>query len=199
MYIKQIKFNEDYRCLKSGLTIDIKNVTLLVGDQGSGKSTLLELLAKRSREKIQTIDIVLDEIALKNGVDSFYFDSEKNNPRIKDPAFYSTPDGQDKGIGYSSAIQSRFKSHGEVLKEFTVEPIKQAKNCIVFLDEPESALSIRNQFKLTKNIHEVSFKNNVQFLIATHCLPLIESVESVYSMEHLSWMSSAEFIADQKN
>ena len=69
----------------------------------------------------------------------------------------------------------------------------------MFLDEPESALSIRNQFKLTKNIQEVSAKNNVQFLIATHCLPLIESVEYVYSMEHLSWMSSVEFIADQKN
>jgi predicted ATPase len=43
-------------------------------------------------------------------------------------------------------------SHGEVLVDFTVNAIKKAKNCVILLDEPESALSIRNQWKLVKEI-----------------------------------------------
>lgn len=198
MYIQQIKINEDYNCLKSGLVIDAKPITLLVGDQGSGKSSLLTLLSQLSNKNTKAVELILNDDATKNGVETFYFDTEKNNPRLKDPNQYSTPGGKDKGIGYQAAIMSRFRSHGEVLKEFTVEPIKRAKNCIVILDEPESALSIRNQYKLVKNILETSTNNNVQFLIATHCLPLIEAIETVYSMEHLTWMDSKEFIRRQK-
>jgi len=132
----------------------------------------------------------------EKGVNSYYFDSEKHNPRIKDPHLYATAGGKNEGIGFASALKSRFQSHGEVIKEFTVNPIKKAQNCIVNIDEPESGLSIRNQYKLVSAI-QAAIHNKTQFFIATHCLPLIQSVDQVYSMEHLRWMDAKEFIQTQ--
>jgi predicted ATPase len=137
--------------------------------------------------------MTLSEFVLENGIETFYFDSEKMNPRIADiEASYSNPDGTSKGIGIGAAIKSRFMSHGEVLKEFTVNRISKAKNCILFLDEPESSLSLRNQYILVNEIRKA--EDTVQFVIATHCLPLIAAFDEVYSLEHLKWMKSDEFI-----
>jgi predicted ATPase len=96
-----------------------------------------------------------------------------------------------------SALKSHFMSHGEVLKEFTVNRIKDAKNCVLLLDEPESALSLRNQYKLAKEIKNAT-NNGVQLIIATHCLPIIEHFDNVYSLEHQKWMLSKKFINENK-
>jgi predicted ATPase len=195
MYIKTIKINQDNRCLKQGLNIEARQLTLLVGDQGAGKSTVLQGLAQLGQAKESFLSVELTPEGEK-GVESYYFDSEKHNPRIKDPHLFSTADGKDSGIGFSAALKSRFKSHGEVIKEFTVNPIAKAENCIVTIDEPESGLSIRNQYKLVSAI-KTAMENKTQFFIATHCLPLIQAVEQVYSMEHLKWMDSKEFVQTQ--
>jgi predicted ATPase len=190
MYISKIFVDDDYRCLKKGMVIEARQLTLIVGDQGSGKSSLLQGLVELGRSKKSFLSLELTPEGEK-GVNSFSFDCEKDNPRIKDPNLYGN-----EGIGFAFAIKSRFKSHGEVIKEFTVNPIRKAVNCIVNIDEPESGLSIRNQYKLVDSI-KFAMGNNVQFLIATHCLPLIQSVEQVFSMEHLRWMDSQEFIQSQ--
>jgi ABC-type sugar transport system ATPase subunit len=44
IYLQSVKFLKSKYVLKEGLSIDFKNVTILVGEQGCGKSTLLELL-----------------------------------------------------------------------------------------------------------------------------------------------------------
>lgn len=62
-----------------------------------------------------------------------------------------------------------------------------------FLDEPESALSLKNQYKMANDIKK-STERNVQFIIATNCLPLIDHIGKVYSLEHKKWMSSKKFI-----
>lgn len=190
MHLLSITLNEDYRNLKAGLKIDFKPITFLVGEQGCGKSTLLSLLQENS-DKI-TVELTNDVIT--NGIETFFFDTEKMNPRTADiEANYTTPSGGSKGIGPINAIMSKFKSHGEVLKEFTVNRIYQAKKCVLFLDEPESALSLRNQYKLAKELNE-AINRNVQIIASTHCLPIIQSVNEVYSLEHLSWIKSEDFI-----
>ena len=119
------------------------------------------------------------------------------NPRVVDAQMYSNPNGTSRGIGLGAALKSHFMSHGEVLKEFTVNRIKDAKDCVLFLDEPEAALSLRNQYKLAKEI-EKAVNNNVQLIVATHCLPIIQKFEKVYSLEHLKWMGSKIFIEANK-
>lgn len=176
------------QALKKGFEIVCDNVNLLVGDQGCGKSTLLNLLQKSHKD----IEISLAEHVLKNGIKTFYFDTEKDNPRMKDPQMFSDASGRSKGIGFGGAIASRFQSHGEVLESFTIGPLKKAKNSVIFLDEPESGLSITNQYKLIDAICK-AVEGGCQLFIATHCYPLIECF-NVISLEHNQQMTGVEFI-----
>jgi predicted ATPase len=186
--IQTVTLIEDKYNLKKGLSIKLKNITLLVGEQGCGKSTLLSLL--RDNKSIKTK--LSDQVQLE-GIETFYFDSEKMNPRIQDLEMFTKPNGESTGIGMGAALRTHFMSHGEVLREYTVNRIKDAKNCILFLDEPESALSLKNQYRLAGELKSAVL-NNVQIIASTHCLPLIESVDEVYSLEHKMWMKSIDFI-----
>jgi predicted ATPase len=174
--------------LKQGFEIECGSVNLFVGNQGCGKSTMLTLLQQSHKD----LELKLSEKVLKEGVSSFYFDSEKDNPRIKDPLVFTRPSGQSVGIGMGGALASRFQSHGEVLESFILSPLETAKNCVILLDEPESGLSLTNQFKLIKAINK-AVENECQLFIATHCYPLIQSFD-VISLEHNKQMKGTEFI-----
>jgi predicted ATPase len=175
------------------LSIDLKSITLLVGEQGCGKSTLLSLLSCNDK----LINVKLSESVHDEGIQTLYFDSEKMNPRVVDIEHYTNPNGTSRGIGVGAALKSRFMSHGEVLREFTVNGIKEAKDCVLLLDEPESALSLANQYRLAREL-QIAVSKNVQIIASTHCLPLIESVNEVYSLEHNRWMTSEEFVKSSK-
>lgn len=197
VFLEKIKIiNQTYpgsHVLKVGFEIDCSDVNIFVGEQGCGKSTLLNLLQKNHSD----IEIQLSESVIKNGVKSFYFDSEKDNPRTKDPQLYTTPMGTNIGIGIHGAIGSRFQSHGEVLEKFIIGPLLQAKDAVIILDEPESALSISNQLKLIDAINIAVF-NNCQLFIASHCYPLIESFD-VISLQHSKQLSGKKFINKIRN
>jgi predicted ATPase len=188
MYIDSVKFNHDYRCFNAGDQFEFKDLTLLVGDQGCGKSSLLDLLGRNCPE----LELSLTDLGLR-GVETFYFDTEKMNPRIVDAQMYTNPNGTNRGIGIGRAISSRFTSHGETIVDFTVNALKTAKNCLFFLDEPESGLSIRNQFRLLKETRS-AIKRKCQLVIATHSLLLISKTKSVLSLEHGRWIDSKSFI-----
>lgn len=188
--IKVVDNTHKSNVLEVGFTIECSSVNLLVGNQGCGKSTLLMLLQQNHGD----IELTLSENTIKNGVNSFYFDSEKDNPRIKDPNLFTKPSGEDVGIGYGGALASRFRSHGEVLEEFIIKPLLKAKDSVILLDEPESGLSITNQFLLIAAI-KTAVDNNCQLFIATHCYPLIECFD-VISLEHHKQMSGTDFIVE---
>lgn len=194
LYIEQIKIKENYLTLQKDRVIELKPLTVIVGEQGCGKSTLLRLLNKNSDK----IEVKLCEYLKNDYVDTFYFDTETMNPRISDINNYTTMDGRSKGIGVGAALQSHFQSHGEVLREFTVNRINDAKNCILFLDEPESALSLKNQFLLSKRLIDTTTNNKTQIILATHCLPIISSVEEVFDLVDYKWKNSTEYINEQK-
>lgn len=176
------------KVLKKGFSFECSLVNLLVGDQGCGKSTLLRMLQKNSKD----LKLDLAEHVIRDSVQSYYFDSEKDNPRMKNSELYITPSGQDIGIGVGGAIASRFKSHGEIMQWLVVNPLTTAENCVVLLDEPESGLSITNQFRLIKEI-SAAVERGCQFFIATHCYPLIEAYD-VVSLEHWKKMKGEDFI-----
>jgi len=188
MYIKSIKIKDDNYNLKIGKVIKMKPVTLLIGEQGCGKSSLLDFLRENNNT---SIDIIMED-NFTDTVSSFFFDTEKMNPRLSSLDNYSTPNGTSRGIGIASALMSHFQSHGEVLREFTVNRVQEAKDCVMLLDEPEAALSIKNQYLLAERI--INNKNNVQFIIATHCIPLFELVGYAYDLEHYKWVTFNDYI-----
>jgi len=192
IYVENIKIkNNTYpgsHVLEKGFEIKCSDVNLFVGNQGCGKSTLLKLIQQNHKD----IYLKMSDYVINNGVETFFFDSEKDNPRVKDPQLFTHPNGEDRGIGYGAALVSRFKSHGEILQDFIITPILKAKNCVIILDEPESGLSITNQFKLILAI-KIALENGCQFFIATHCYPLIESF-SVISLEHKKQIDGTDFI-----
>ena len=179
--------------LSKDFNVECSDVNLFVGDQGCGKSTLLKLLQTNHSD----VKLTFSDYVKKNGVDTFYFNSEIDNPRIKDPELFTKPNGEDVGIGYGGALISRFKSHGEILEKFIINPLLNAKNCVILLDEPESGLSITNQFKLIDAI-KTAVNNNCQLFIATHCYPIIEQF-NVISLEHNQQMIGVDFITKIKN
>lgn len=198
MYVTKVRLKEAYRNMPADLEIIPEQLTLLVGDQGCGKSSLLELLYQHGKKKVlrgKKIDSILEvELAAGvggDGVTTYYFDAEKDNPRVKNPMDYAN-----WGIGYEKALACRFASHGEVLRTFTVGPMRKVKDSVVFIDEPESALSIRNQYQLVKSI-QAALSQQCQLFVATHCLPLIQTFDRVYSLEHKQWMSSSDFLLTQ--
>lgn len=188
--IKIVKNTYPSNILKKDLEINCSSINLFVGEQGCGKSTLLQLLQKNHED----IELSLSDFVIKEGVDTFYFDTEKDNPRIKDPNLFTTPSGKDVGIGYGGALTSRFRSHGEVLQDFIIAPLLKAKNSVIFLDEPESGLSITNQYKLIQAIKKAS-ENGCQLFIATHCFPLIQEFD-VFSLQHNKQMNGKDFIEE---
>lgn len=195
IYLKSIEIVKAINNLKAGYTIpDLKDINYLVGDQGSGKSTMLGLLSTNDKDYVSAD---LSEDARIGGVTSYFFDSEKDNPRTRDPELYTKPNGENLGIGFCGALVSRFQSHGECLVDFTVNGINKASDCVLIFDEPENGLSIRNQFRLAKAFND-SVSRGCQVFVATHCLPLIESQDEVFSMEHDRWVRSGRFIATQE-
>lgn len=195
LYIEQIKIKENYFTLKGNEVIPFKPLTVLVGDQGCGKSTLLQLLQKNSDKIESKLSIFLTN----KSIDTFYFDTERMNPRLNSLDTYTTPSGTSKGIGIGNALHSHFMSHGEVLREFTVNRVNDAKDCILFLDEPESALSLKNQYLLIKRMIDSVNNNDTQIILATHCFPIIEGVEEVFDLVDYKWKKSKDYIEEQRN
>lgn len=177
------------QALKKGFEITCSDINLLVGNQGCGKSTLLSLLHQNHED----VKLTLSQDVIKNGVRTGFFDTEKHNPRIQDLSAFTNLDGSSKGPGIAFGIQSHFMSHGEVLQGIVISPLLKEKRKVIFLDEPESGLSITNQFKFIDAI-KIAVKNDCQLFIATHCYPLIEQFD-VISLEHNRQMPGKEFIS----
>jgi predicted ATPase len=176
-HLIKVTLLKEFRCLPKDLTIEFKPITVLVGDQGCGKSSLLKLLQENDDE---------------------YIEVQIMNPRVRDIDDYTDLQGNSTGLSTGEFVIAKFKSHGEVLKQFTVDMIGKGKNCVLFIDEPEAALSPKNQYTLIKAL-EKAVSNNCQIIIATHCVPIINHFEQVYDMEAKSWVNSKEYLNNISN
>ena len=181
--LKSIEFLEEFRCFNKGEKYEFRSgINFLVGDQGCGKSTMLQALMEYQNRRDEFNVVVLPT--------EFYFlDTEKHNPRVADNQILGHMDMRDM-------LMSRWKSHGESFMPRLLS-FKQAKNVMFFIDEPEAALSIRSQIRVTQALKKASEYN--QFVISTHSEILIRLVDQVLDLETKQWVDTEVFLKNQRN
>jgi predicted ATPase len=156
-----------------------KPVTFFIGENGSGKSTLMQAICRKSyihiwreEERIRYGSNIYEEDFYKylevkwtdGPVPGTFFGSQIFNDfaRFLDSWARATPAILDYFGGNSLLSQS----HGQSLISFFTS-VYNVKG-IHLLDEPETALSPKNQLLLLKVIKQMSDAGHAQFIIATH-------------------------------
>jgi len=151
----------------SNLDLD-QPVTFIVGENGSGKSTLLEAIA------------VASGLSAEGGSRNLRFSSHDTHSDLRDhlrlswrgrpkrafflraESFYNVASKYEDVLDLPSLHE---RSHGESFLEAVQRHFGLAG--LYFLDEPESALSLRGQLALLRLMHE-RLGNSCQFVISTH-------------------------------
>lgn len=179
--IEQFKLKQSIREEKlKPFMIKFTDLNYIVGENGSGKSTLLALL---QNEKFEQNNKEMKLIKTEESVRTMMFDTEKDNPINK------------REIESVHDIALRWCSHGE--RMFAILNNVKENNVVLFIDEPESGLSISKRIQLAETFKKSSKDN--QLIISTHCSYLIQSVEKVYDMTRKRWIHSQSFIEQQEN
>jgi len=182
IYVEKLILREEYRGFKPQ-TFEFKpGINLIVGENGAGKSTLLRLIGDHEQRMIKK-EVKLTMDAHINGVETRFFDTEKDNPRMKDLQISNY-------IGY--ALHSHFKSHGESLLPIVLN-MKEKKDMVIFIDEPEAGISLRNQLKVLEAI-KTAEENGCQLFVATHSYVLIKNAEKVFNVKTGKWITSKSFL-----
>jgi predicted ATPase len=189
--LKQLTFHEDFRGFKAGTTIKFRpGVNLLVGDQGTGKSSLLQAIAAAGNVTDYGFsrDLKKKVSCEASPIDVFGLDFEKHNKRTLGYLDYDILEFQ---------ISAKLSSHGEQNLAL-LKLLETAENKLIFLDEPDMALSLRSILKLV-NLFKAAVKRGCQIIAAVHHPFLIEAWKEVYSCEHDTWMTSKDFMQSQIN
>lgn len=187
--ITKLKFNDDYFCFFKDEELDLKPITLLVGDQGCGKSTLLgaikdSVTKQGSHSQFKT----KYKEPTQNGC--YHLDMEKNNPAIEK----ANPNDSNDML---YKLMSRWESHGETLFPI-LRCLSEVSDCVILIDEPETALSLRSQYKLIEILNGC-VERNCQVIIATHNVVFMEAFkDNLLSLEHMRYVSLNEFVELQK-
>ncbi len=159
-------------------------VTIIVGENGSGKSTFLESIAANCGFNI-----------LGGNANNIYRDQKEEEslskclrfswvPRIRTgffmraESFFTFINHIEKLVEEGEDHEERMirkpyggkslhnMSHGEAF--FSLFENRFGQKGIYILDEPESALSPRNQLRFLRKVREMENEGNVQIIIATH-------------------------------
>lgn len=157
------------------INIDSK-VTFFVGENGTGKSTLLEAIADKcdfhtaggSRNNIY--DVHASESALSPYIRLSWLPKVTTGFFLRAESFYQfashIDDIDDTGYSSYGGKSLHTQSHGESFLSLFQNRFKG--RAIYLLDEPEAALSPSRQLTFLKIIHDLSTKQEAQFIIATH-------------------------------
>jgi predicted ATPase len=156
-----------------------KKVTFFIGENGSGKSTLLQAICRKCN-----IHIWQDEERIRFGSNQYegdfykYIDVHWNSDHVPGTFFGAQIfndfarflDGWARAtpaiLDYFGGNSLLSQSHGQSLISF-FQSVYKVRG-IHFLDEPETALSPKNQLLLLKLLHTMSQDGHAQFIIATH-------------------------------
>jgi predicted ATPase len=189
-------------------------VNVIVGENGSGKSTLISLIKSfvgRPYEKIYSVlhDYKDEEDYLARYQDddrgpikveglvkynnSVFFNAEEDNPIVAIPKM-ANPMSKDFN---SLAVQLWFaqeESHGESMLPVINYILDNSRGNVIFMDEPETALSLKNQIRVANKMKYSAKKYKNQIIISTHSLAMIQEFIHIFDMETRTWVKTDNYI-----
>ncbi len=148
-----------------------KNVTFLIGENGVGKSTLIEALALSLSLNAEggSQNIHFSTFNSTSDLSDYLFLTKNGIPRwkyfLRAETFYTLANAYEELDGRGMHERSHGEEFNEIFDSFS-------NPGLYLLDEPESALSPKNQMRLLCMLNDMSKKGS-QFIIATHSPILI--------------------------
>lgn len=175
------------------VSIDFKDLTVIVGPNGSGKSQYLKALTKLTtqaygwKEYKTTWDADQDTKFLS-------FDEEDFKRKVQNPAPW---DRNDYSYEFAKLMGRNWMSAGEGQIDLIQDliPVEDSKyEGIVFIyDELDHNLDFKNQVKMFEMLKNLSKKNQV--IIVTHSPVVIAQTGEVFDMENKTWVNSKEYLS----
>jgi len=220
-YSREKKPYELFDLFPKGLTIEFKaGVNIIVGENGSGKTTLISLIknyvgrpyqgmfsisndyededdyyARYQDEDGRHIKVEVDEkrATYKN---SIFFNGEEDNPVTAIPKM-ANPMRSDFNSLAAQLFFAQEESHGESMIPALDYILGEAKGgYVIFMDEPETALSLKNQIRLANQIRQSAEKFGNQLLISTHSLAVINEFNTIFDMETRKWVNREDYVKE---
>ena len=207
---------------EKGLKIDFNaDINIIVGENGSGKSTLFSLIHQyagkkednpfilasfeeteeqsimRHREKYQG-ELQIDSDVPLSYKNTVFFSAEKDNPVVAIPNMLN-PENRNFASMVNQLFDANEESHGESLLPILKFILSNAYDMHIFMDEPDTALSLKNQIWLVKAIQKSCKENHNQIFISTHALALINQFNLLYDMEERLWRDKDNYINEMLN
>ena len=187
--IEKITFKKDYRCFKKDEEIEFNSkLNIFVGDQGSGKSTLLALLCS-----------FLDKSIPKYWATHIQDFSDIATIKVSDKKeiVYINPEydcSKSKGYfdDYNFQMSTLWSSHGQSVIA-KLSQLSKMTDSIIFVDEPETGLSIKNQILLRELFYKLALVGN-QLFVATHCFPIINGPIKLFDMDSRKLVKSSDYL-----
>jgi predicted ATPase len=218
-YSREKKPWKMFSLFKKGLHIDFnEGVNVIVGENGSGKTTLFSLIKEYTGKGYKKMHSIIgtyegkDEeyyfqnyqkeykgVLQVNGVihyrNAVYFSAEEDNPVVAIPKM-ANPMNKNFNNMLAELFFAQEESHGESMQPILEYLLQNARGSVLFFDEPETALSLKNQIWLGKEMIRSAKENNNQIIISTHALALINQFHMVFDMEAREWVDRETYVMD---
>ena len=192
-YSREKKPYDVFFLFKKGFQIKFESgVNIIVGENGSGKSTLLSLIRSTLNDRCYlklTGDTTVET--------AIFFDGEEDNPVTAIPKMIN-PDNPKTFISLSAQLFfAQEESHGESMLPVLDYILDNAKGGYsIFMDEPETALSLANQLRLVNKIKRSAREYGNQLFLSTHSLAIINEFQTLYDMETRQWVRCSAYVQD---
>jgi predicted ATPase len=202
MYLRSIQKKTDFplidqfpfnvKALVGTQRLDFTNpVTFFVGENGSGKSALMDAIARKGRllpwggSKVHRVHANPHETRLANHLDLEWSARHNYGFHFRAEAFFNFASSLDDILmddpgrtDYFGGRSLNTFSHGESFLAFFAGRSFNLPG-LYLLDEPEAALSPRNQIEFLRIIVNALRDNNKQYIIATHSPIILRCPDSV--------------------